>query len=197
MDVISRKCAKLQGLKFYFSGIPCKRGGIANRRVGDAMCMCSLCIAHKKEQKKVWVTNNKDRDYATAKKWRESDPIGYAEKQKSYHLSHKISRNEKQRIYTKNNPEKFLAKNAKYRAVKLNATVKWDEEYTKEITEGLYQVCEVLGRSGIKFEVDHTIPLQGELVCGLHVWNNLQILEAGLNSSKNNKFDIDDHLNWL
>jgi len=40
------------------------------------------------------------------------------------------------------------------------------------------------------YQVDHIIPLQGELVSGLHVLNNLQYLMASENASKNNKFII-------
>jgi len=40
--------------------------------------------------------------------------------------------------------------------------------------------------TGIKWELDHIIPISGIDVCGLHVENNLQVIPAYLNARKNN-----------
>jgi hypothetical protein len=39
-----------------------------------------------------------------------------------------------------------------------------------------------------KWQVDHIIPLYGELVCGLHVPENLRVVSKTANQAKSNKF---------
>lgn len=84
--------------------------------------------------------------------------------------------------YWKDNPELNRAHDAKYRAAKLNRTPEWsDNDKIKEI----YAKCPE------GHHVDHIIPLQGELVSGLHVPENLQYLPASENCSKGNRFNIE------
>lgn len=52
MDVISRKSAKAEGLKRYFTGKPCKRGGHIDRRY-VASFGCVTCI---RENSRAWFT---------------------------------------------------------------------------------------------------------------------------------------------
>lgn len=83
----------------------------------------------------------------------------------------------------------FYERCAYRRAFKKQATPKWANR--SEIVK-IYKECRNLSRTtGIPHHVDHIIPLQNKLVCGLHVHWNLQILTATENISKNNKFEIE------
>ena len=94
--------------------------------------------------------------------------------------AHPDYRRAKHRRWETKNPEKMRAKKARRRAAKLKRTPRWaDLEKIKQI----YVACP----KGMT--VDHIVPLQGELVSGLHVENNLRYIAPRENSSKGNKFD--------
>lgn len=53
---------------------------------------------------------------------------------------------------------------------------------------GMYELCGLFRGAGLDLHVDHIIPLQGEIVSGLHVENNLQLLPRLENIGKKNLF---------
>jgi len=60
----------------------------------------------------------------------------------------------------------------------------------KAIREIYIKARQVTLETGIKHEVDHIIPSNHELVCGLHVENNLQIITEYENIRKSNSFQV-------
>lgn len=83
---------------------------------------------------------------------------------------------------------KALAYCAKRRAEKLDATPTWANH--KTIT-GIYaESAQRSAEDGVKYHVDHIVPLKGQNVCGLHCESNLQILTARENILKSNKHKV-------
>jgi hypothetical protein len=67
--------------------------------------------------------------------------------------------------------------------------VLWDDELTQLVVEEAHRLRKLRNQiTGFEWHVDHIIPLNGKIVSGLHVWNNLQVIPKILNLTKNNKF---------
>ena len=91
------------------------------------------------------------------------------------------------------NKDKFYAANARRRYSKERQTPIWDKEFTQFVTEEAHSLRALRNlHTKILWHVDHIIPLQGKIVSGLHVWNNLQVIPAKINLTKGNKFAIHD-----
>ena len=68
------------------------------------------------------------------------------------------------------------------------ARPKWDKEFTSFVMDEARDLCRKREQiTGEKWHVDHVIPLNGEFVSGLHVWNNFQVIPAKQNLLKGNK----------
>lgn len=96
----------------------------------------------------------------------------------------------KSKIWKKNNKGKVNANTSNRRASKLERTPKCQTKLQyKEIQYFYMLVKELQWLSEGQLTVDHIIPLQGENISGLHVPQNLQILNLSDNSKKSNSFD--------
>ncbi len=73
-----------------------------------------------------------------------------------------------------------------YYAALYKAWPKW-ANYPEQY-RAIYKEAQRLRRLGYKVHVDHTIPLRSDLVCGLHVPWNLQIISETKNYTKANKW---------
>lgn len=149
-----------------------------------------------KQKRKEYYQKNKQTIKERTKKWIENNKEHKKQKDKEIYLKHKKLGRIKKREYSegdrsyyktwrKENKHKVLASIAKRRAQKKNATPKWAEY---KLMECMYQeAIRLTALTGIPFQVDHILPLNSDVVCGLHCIANLQLLTAMDNNSKKNK----------
>lgn len=141
------------------------------------------------------------------KKYRESKGEGLKKKKALYYSKNKETISRKARDRYLLNPDKVREKSLEWKhnnrgrhnancmkryVTKLRQTPPWskDDEFNVFAIEEIYDLARVRSElTGVQHHVDHEIPLQGELVSGLHIWNNLQILTASENCSKRNEFN--------
>jgi hypothetical protein len=92
----------------------------------------------------------------------------------------------RQLAYYKVKKPEFCARVVKRNAQKSLAMPKWANEFF--ISEA-YDLAERRTKAtGYRWHVDHIVPLQNALVCGLHVEHNLQVIPAVRNLAKGNRY---------
>ncbi len=104
--------------------------------------------------------------------------------QKEYIAANKPAIRMHKEKWRKNNRHKIAAKENRRRSLRLEATPFWAD---KDKIAEFYKLAHELNRSGIKYHVDHIVPLKSKFVCGLHVETNLAIIPADENAVKGNR----------
>lgn len=185
MEVITRKEAQERGLKRYYTGENCKKGHLCERYISSFGCV--QC------QSEIYGVNKEDRS-AWSKAYYQLHRELKLEQANSYYRLNREIISIRRKAHYKTDPEKYCErermryakdsslsklKAANRHAKKLKASPKWVD--IKKLKEFYVNIPDTM-------EVDHIIPLQGKLVSGLHVHNNLQYLSREENRSKTNKF---------
>jgi hypothetical protein len=164
------------GATRYFTGKACRKGHVCERLTINGGC--SEChkanIANYYRRNKALI-QKKQSDYVKKR------PELHAAKSARYREKHP----ERVKEAKRRNAGIINADTAKRRAMKHKATPLWAD------LDAIKKIYALAARTGM--HVDHRIPLRGRLVCGLHVPENLQLLEPAENLKKNNKFDPDEH----
>jgi len=117
----------------------------------------------------IYYKNNKEKCLANMRSWRFSN----------LKESNLISL-----TWKKNNRDKFNSQLARRRSRLLMAIPRWANQ--QKIAE-YYETADGLGMlTGKWYNVDHIVPLQSPLVCGLHTEQNLQVITRQENNKKHN-----------
>jgi len=133
----------------------------------DRKYCSSKCIKTAYRQK------HPEKDTASKQKWVENNPEIRAKASSQYYLKNK-------EYYYKLASRRI----ARMKEAAPKSLTEWDKFYMEEF----YDIAR-----NRNIEVDHIIPIQHPLVCGLHVPENLQLLSRKANASKSNKFYPQEH----
>ena len=156
--------ATAEGLPKFWSETPCKNGHIGWRKTP-----CGSCLQCRKERPRKYFGDTPE---SKAAYMRAGNKKFYAENREV-----QIQRALK---FKRENPGLNTQHERKRQAAKLQRVPKWAD---LEAIKLFYKNCPA------GMTVDHIIPLQGKIVSGLHVANNLQYLTRKENAAKNNHFD--------
>jgi len=194
-EKVCTKCAVSKPLSDYYA----RKNKPAHKAYGYTSA-CKICLL---KQGSEYQKNNRIKATQKSRKWRENNPEKWKEVYTRYaNANRELMRKrcldwlEKNREYARkkgaewarNNPDKAAAQTAKRRAMLLNATPLWADFEAIQVEYALSDWCSKV--TGIRYHVDHIVPLQGKLVCGLHVPNNLRVIPAVDNLKKRNTFHI-------
>ena len=153
-----------------------------NERYADGyVTWCKDCH---KDANREWYEKNKEQHNAKSVAWVKDNPDKARSIRQKHHANNKGKRGAQHAEWAKNNSDKRRASAAKRKAIKLKATPAWanQDAIASIYAEAMRQQEE----TGIRKHVDHIVPLQSKIVCGLHVESNLQILDGAENESKRN-----------
>jgi len=178
------KC-KIEKESFSFNKNKSKKDGLTTE--------CRSCI---KEYADVYRKKNKQRLLHQSRLFKDNNRESINSKNRKRYLTSKLDpifmdkKRKSNRVYKYNNKGKINSDTAKRHSNKLNRLSITSEEDLL-IIKSIYKEARKLSiLTNIPHHVDHIIPLQGELVSGLHLSLNLQILTQHENCSKHNSYIV-------
>jgi hypothetical protein len=111
----------------------------------------------------------------------------HAEQDAKYFRKYREANQEKIKEYKRTHQDKLNTYTMKYYTLRRSATIPYGELNSLIISEA-YELASLRTKlTGIKWNVDHVIPINNLYVCGLHVGINLQVIPAKDNKVKRNK----------
>lgn len=121
------------------------------------------------------------------KRWRSNKdcPACVTARRDAWRLANSARELAANRQYKRDNPDVVNALCNKRNAQRRKATPKWAN---LEIVAAFYTAAAAVRDAGHPCEVDHIVPLQHPLVCGLHNEFNLQIMSKVANMRKGNRW---------
>lgn len=141
--------------------------------------------ATKFEQRKAYRAEYNRRNPDAFKQWLEKNRDRNKQRCHEYHKNNRERRAETYAAWAKANPDAINALIAKRTTAKKRAIPPWAN--LKAIKAFYTEALRLTRETGVRHEVDHIVPLQSDVVCGLHCEANLRVITKFENQSKKNK----------
>lgn len=146
--------------------------------------LTAWCIECHKQASQEHYQRNKTERNAAAREWRARNPNKANQASREYHHRNRETRSGQYKEWAKLNGSLRRLTSAKRKAAMLRAIPVWaDLAKMKAVYREAGRIQDL---TGVRMHVDHIVPLQSVLVCGLHCEANLQIIPAIENESKRN-----------
>ena len=180
----NRADAQKTGNKYYFTGKPCVRGHIALRKTKGS---CVECM------KEDWAIDNARRAQLPKSEAAKAAGKRYYQKNREAVIARAAARprNEVRQYkdrHKEKNPEYYKALTSVRKRRHRSATPPWVTKEQKLAMRKVYLEAQRLTKlAGVRYVVDHIVPLINPDVCGLHVPWNLQVMTQEENLKKSNK----------
>lgn len=173
---------------------PCNTCGIEKELYEFGKCKTSkdghiLCCRKCRSIKGVeWGKKNKERHNELNRAWKSAHRDAAHESNRKSRIKNKGNGKEyfNNKMWREKNMGKWNAMKRRHDAFLIQAIPKWAD--MGKIKEVYSKSIEMNKAGSVKYHVDHIVPLNSELVCGLHVHFNLQVITASENIRKQNRY---------
>lgn len=172
------KCNTVKSLDDFPKNGKSKGGRLNTCKECQRILMAIKRANNPKHHKEIAARNRikcRDNRLEITKKWRADNPekvVAYRQLEGRHHL---------------NNAMAAFSRCKKRGAVPTKIINK--EWYNFVMEEAYLNAIEKTNITGVKYEVDHIVPLNGDFVCGLHVPENIQVIPMTVNRKKHKLFD--------
>ena len=180
--------AKATGVKYYFTGIPCKHGHVALRKTKGSCVECVKAEYKQPSQRRLAYLaeyNKKESTKEAKHEWyqRNKDVVIAKAKTQPAHVKREYRNAWKERSKLQVRADTKVRRR-KHR----EATPKWLTRKQKTEMRRIYEIAITMTQTtGEQYVVDHIVPLRSPVVCGLHVPWNLRVITQTENLKKSNK----------
>ncbi len=184
----SRAEAKATGAPHYFTGEPCKHGHVAPRKTKGACVECLKVEWGKAAQTRAEYFQQYNQSEAGQEAKRQ-----YYERNREAVIARAAARPAAEKRVTQKtwkvkNVIWVRADTKNRRRRHRQATPLWLTRSQKAQMRELYKIAMTMTKiTGVQYVVDHIDPLRSEVLCGLHVPWNLQVITQAENLTKSNK----------